>query len=311
MTTQGKDRGDVMTTQGKDRGDVMTTQTDAPGYEARRTLTVRVELVRQLRRRRTLVAFLLAIALPLVVVAAVKLGPSAQQSGRGGFGDGDLDLVGLATVGPWNFTLTMLLFASGFLLTILVAMFLGDCVASEASWSTLRYLLAAPVPRRRLLRAKAIVGLLLSALLLLVLAAVSYLIALVVFGSEPLTSPLGGTFSSGESWGRLAIVVGYIALTLLVPAGIAFLMSVLTDVPLGAVGAAVVIVIVVNILDALEALGDLRRLLPAHYSDAWVDALSPTIDWSDMATGAAYALVVFAVLVSAAVLRFDRKDILS
>lgn len=282
-----------------------------PTYDPRRTLTVPVELVRQLRRRRTLVAFLLAVALPVVVVAAVKLGPSANDSGRGGFGDGDLDLVGLATVGAWNFTLTMLLFASGFLLTILVAMFLGDSVASEASWSTLRYLLAAPVPRRRLLRAKAIVGLLLSALLLLVLVAVSFGIGLVAFGSEPLTSPLGGTFTTAESVARLAVVVGYIGLTLLVPAGIAFLMSVLTDVPLGAVGAAVVIVIVANILDALEALGDLRRLLPTDYGNAWVDALSPTISWDEMAVGSAYAVVVFAVLVSVAVLRFDRKDILS
>ena len=40
------------------------------------------------------------------------------------------------------------------------------------------------------------------------------------------------------------MVVGYIGLTLLVPAGIAFLMSVLTDVPLGAVGAAVAMAVV-------------------------------------------------------------------
>lgn len=280
-------------------------------YAPRRTLTVPVELVRQLRRRRTVVAFLLAVALPIVVVAAVKFGPSSSGRGRGGFGDGDLDLVGLATVGAWNFTLTMLLFASGFLLTILVAMFLGDSVASEASWSTLRYLLAAPVPRRRLLRAKAAVGLLLSAALLVTLATVSFVIGLVAFGSAPLTSPLGGTFGTGESLQRLAIIVAYIGLTLLIPAGIAFLMSVLTDVPLGAVGAAVVIVIVVSILDAIEALGDLRRLLPGEYSNAWVDALGGTIAWDQMAIGAAYSVTVFAVLVAAAVLRFDRKDILS
>ena len=64
----------------------MSTSVETP-YVARGTLTVRVELVRQLRRRRTLVAFGLAIALPLIVVAAVKLGPQSR-----GFGDGDLDL---------------------------------------------------------------------------------------------------------------------------------------------------------------------------------------------------------------------------
>ena len=53
-------------------------------YAPRRTLTVRTELVRQLLRRRTLVALGLAVALPLIVVAAVKLGPSSSGPGRGG-----------------------------------------------------------------------------------------------------------------------------------------------------------------------------------------------------------------------------------
>ena len=58
-------------------------------YAPERTLTVSTELIRQMRRRRTVVAMLLAVALPLVVVAAVKFGP--QSEGGGGFGDGDLD----------------------------------------------------------------------------------------------------------------------------------------------------------------------------------------------------------------------------
>ncbi len=276
------------------------------GYRVHRTLTVRVELARQLRRRRTWIALGLVIALPLIVVAAVKLGPQQR-----GFGDGDLDLVGLATAGPWNFTLTMLLFSSGFLLTILAAMFLGDAVASEASWSTLRYLLAAPVPRRRLLRAKVIVGLILTLLTLLVLVVASLLIGWIAFGGSALTSPLGGTFSTADSWLRLGVVAGYIGLMLLIPAGIAFLASVLTDVPLGAVGAAVVLVIVLNIVEALEALGDLRQLLPGHYTDAWTAALVDPISWNDMAIGGAYAVVFFAIMVAAATLRFDRKDITS
>jgi ABC-2 type transport system permease protein len=284
----------------------MTTTTATTAYVARDTLTIRVEMVRQLRRRRTLIAFGLALALPLIVVAAVKLGPQSR-----GFGDGDLDLVGLATAGPWNFTLTMLLFSSGFLLTIIAAMFLGDTIASEASWSTMRYLLAAPVPRRRFLRAKMIVGLILTAMTLAILVITAFLIALVVFGSAPLTSPLGGSFDVATSWERLGIVTAYIGIQLLIPAGIAFLMSVLTDVPLGAVGAAVVIVIVLNIIDAIDALGDLRRLLPTDYGNAWAGALGQQISWDDMAIGASYAVVTFAVLAGIAILRFDRKDILS
>ena len=283
-------------------------------YSRQDTLGIRVELIRQVKRRRTLVAFLLVIALPLIVVAAVKFGPSSDDGGSnggGGFGDGDFDLVGLATSGAWNFSLTMLLFSSGFLLIIIAAMFLGDTVASEASWSTLRYLLVAPVPRRRLLWTKAIVGLMLTAIVLLTLVVASWMIGAIAFGTGPLASPFGGALSQAESLQRLSIITAYIAITLLFPAGFAFLMSVLTDVPLGAVGTAVIVVIIFNILDAIEALGSLRRLLPTDYGAAWVDALNPVIVWDEIAVGAAYNLIAFAILVAIAVLRFDRKDITS
>lgn len=283
-------------------------------YTRRDTLGVRVELIRQIKRRRTLVAFLLVIALPLIVVAAIKFGPSSDNGAGdqgGGFGDGDFDLVGLATSGAWNFSLTMLLFSSGFLLIIIAAMFMGDTVASEANWSTLRYLLVAPVPRRKLLRTKAIVGLILTLVVVMTLVVVSWGIGALAFGTGALASPFGGAFSQGESLQRLAIVSTYIAITLLFTAGFAFLMSVLTDVPLGAVGTAVIVVIIFNILDAIDALGSLRRFLPTDYGAAWVDALNPVIVWDEMAIGAAYNFFAFALLMGLAVLRFDRKDITS
>ena len=278
------------------------------GYSAHRTLSVRVEMIRQVRRRRTAVAFGLVIALPIVVALAVIFGPSA---GGGGLADGDFDVFGLMANGPWNFALSGLFFSSAFLLVILSAMFLGDTVASEASWGTMRYLLVAPVPRRRFLYVKVVVGILLTLAVLLTLVAASFIIGLIAFGTGTLASPLSGTLDAGESTVRLAVITGYIAVTLLVPAGIAFLASVSTDVPLGAVGAAVVIVIFANILDAIDALGSLRELLPATYAGAWADALGPTIVWNEMAVGLAYNVGVFLVLVGIAVLRFERKDILS
>jgi ABC-2 type transport system permease protein len=277
-------------------------------YSAQRTLSVRVELIRQVRRRRTAVAVGVVIALPIVVALAVLFGPS---SGSGGLADGDFDVFGLMASGPWNFALSGLFFSSAFLLVILAAMFLGDTVASEASWGTMRYLLVAPVPRRRFLIIKVIVGLLLTLAVLIVLVLASFVIGLIAFGTDTLASPLSGTLGAGESTVRIAVITGYIAVTLLVPAGIAFLASVSTDVPLGAVGAAVVIVIFANILDAIDALGSLRQFLPANYAGAWADALGPTIVWDQMAIGLAYNVAVFAVLVGIAILRFERKDVLS
>ena len=274
-----------------------------------RPLPIRVEFRRQLTRKRTLVAFLLILALPLIVVAAVKFGPSSD--GGGGFGDGDLDLVGLATAGGWNFALTMVFFASGFLLLILIAMFCGDTVASEASWSTLRYLLISPVPRRRLLFSKLTVALILSAVSILILIVVSYLIGLIAFGSGALSTPTAGPFTETEAFLRILAIGTYVFLSLLFAAGIAFLMSVITDIPLAAVGTAVIVVIVSNILGAIEALGALRAWLPTNFANAWIGLLNEEIEWTDIYRGISYSVISFLILITIAVLKFDRKDITS
>ena len=272
-------------------------------------LPIRVEFRRQLTRKRTLVAFLRIVALPLSGVAAVKFGPSSD--GGGGFGDGDLDLVGLATAGGWNFALTMVFFASGFLLLILIAMFCGDTVASEASWSTLRYLLISPVPRRRLLFSKLTVALILSAISILILIMVSYLIGLIAFGSGALSTPTAGPFTETEAFLRIFAIGAYVFLSLLFAAGIAFLMSVITDIPLAAVGTAVVVVIVSNILGAIEALGALREWLPTNFANAWIGFLNEDIEWTNINRGISYSVISFMILITIAVLKFDRKDITS
>lgn len=276
-------------------------------YNAKTTLPLRVEFVRQLRRRRTLVAYVLVVALPILVALAMRFG--ARGSGRSS--TGRVDFVSLATAGAANFTVTMFFFAASLLLLVIVALFCGDTVASEASWSSLRYLLAAPIPRRRLLRQKLIVGLVLAFGAILTLPVVSYAVGLMVFGSGPLDSPLGVTFTFSEGLWRIAAITGYVFVSLLFAAGVAFLMSVLTDAPLGAVGAAVVVVIVSNILDAIDALGSLREWLPTHYAQAWIGIVSSDIDWTSMARGAAYSVVVCALCVAVAIYIFDRKDIVS
>ena len=146
---------------------------------------------------------------------------------------------------------------------------------------------------------------------MLALAVISYFIGWLAFGNNPLVSPVGGEFTTSDALYRVAVIAGYVFLSLLVAAGLAFYMSVRSDVPLGAVGTAVVIVIVIQILDAITALGDLRTWLPGHYAQAWTDALNPTIEWSDMARGGAYAVALFVLFVVLAVLKFDRKDITS
>jgi len=280
-------------------------------YRASKTLPYRLEMYRQLKRKRTLFAYLFVISLPVIVALAVKFGTSGNSSGPTRFGSGTADLIGLATKGAANFTTTMFYFATPFLLPAVISIFNGDTVASEASWSTLRYLLAAPVPRTRLLIQKLKVSLSLSAIAIVLLIGTSWFAGLIAFGLKPLQTPLGATFTNQVALQRILIIGTYRALVLFSVAGLAFYLSVSTDVPLGAVGGAIGIIILSNILDAISGLGSIRNWLPTHYSFSWFDALSSSIDWSQMIRGAAYSVILSAFFVSLAIIKFNKKDITS
>ncbi|WP_030816670.1 ABC transporter permease [Streptomyces sp. NRRL F-2799] len=277
----------------------------APGYRASRTLPVRVELVRQLGRRRTLVMGAILAALPLILLAAFAIGGDPAGRGR------RITLMDTATASGANFAAVSLFVSAGFLLVIPVALFCGDTVASEAGWSSLRYLLAAPVPRARLLWSKLVVALGMSLAAMILLPTVALAVGTAAYGWGPLLVPTGGAVEAGTAVGRLAVVVLYLFVSQLVTAGLAFWLSTRTDAPLGAVGGAVGLTIVGNVLDAVTALGHWRDFLPAHWQFAWADLLQPHAEWAGMAQGASvsatYALVLFAL----AFRGFTRKDIVS
>ena len=283
------------------------------GFRPERTLRVRVELVRQMRRRRTQLAALVLLVLPVIIALAFRVNSDTGSSGgsqRSAGGSGST-LVTLATSGATNFALFTEFASAGFLLVVIVALFCGDTVASEASWSSLRYLLAIPVPRARLLRQKLIVALSLSLAANVLLPAWSYLVGGVFFGWAPGQSPLGGSFTTGAALERLLIVVAYASVQSLVVAGLAFLLSVLTDAPLGAVGGATMLVVVSNILDSITALDPYRRFLPTHFQYSWLDALGQNVVWDDMMRGTSLVLVYSAAFFAFAWWRFQKKDILS
>jgi ABC-2 type transport system permease protein len=277
----------------------------APGYRAGRTLPPRVELVRQLKRRRTLVMGGILAALPFVLLVAFAIG--GEPGGR----NNTVTLMDTATASGANFAAVNLFVSAGFLLVIPVALFCGDTVASEASWSSLRYLLAAPVPRARLLWSKLVVGLGLSLAAMILLPVVALAVGTAAYGWGPLEIPTGGALGAGTAAQRLLVVVAYIFVSQLVTAGLAFWLSTRTDAPLGAVGGAVGLTIVGNVLDAVTALGHWRDFLPAHWQFAWADAVQPRLEWSGMIQGTAVSVTYALVLFALAFRGFARKDVVS
>ena len=204
------------------------------------------------------------------------------------------------------------LFAStSFLLIVIVALFAGDTVPSEASWSSLRYLLAAPVRRERLLRQKLIVAGLSSVVALLFLPAWTLLVGGLAYGWGPMIGPTGEQLAWPTIGWRLLIIIGYLLLSLSVVAAFAFAIGVTTDAPLAAVGGAVLLMIVVRHPGLDPRPGRHPQGLPGHYAYAWADALAPTVDYSDMITGALWSIGYAIVLVGFAFWHFLRKDITS
>jgi ABC-2 type transport system permease protein len=271
---------------------------------ARPSLPLSAEIGRQLRRRRTIGIFIVLAVLPLVLLLAFWLGNDGSDSSERGFVD-------LAQESGANLVIFTLFASTSFLLIVIVALFAGDTVPSEASWASLRYLLAAPVRRERLLRQKLVVAALSSIVALVFLPAWTLVVGGIAYGWGPYVGPTGTQIGWPEFAGRLVIIVGYLLVELSVVGAFAFMLGVLTDAPLAAVGGAVLLMILCAILDSITALGSIRNGLPGHYAYAWRDALAPTLNYSDMITGALWSVGYAIIAIWVAFWYFLRKDITS
>ncbi|MFI5932553.1 ABC transporter permease [Actinoplanes sp. NPDC051494] len=291
------------TAPGRTEGSVMA----AEGYKPTATLPIRAEIRRQASRRRTQLALGFMVLLPLIILIAFEFGDDDGPDRGNAFSS----LNDLATSGGLNFALFTILVSASFLLVVVVALFCGDTVASEASWGSLRYLLAIPVPRARLLAVKLIVALGYSLVALLTLVGTALLVGTLRYGWHPLSSTVAAEIPAGDGVLRLLGIVGYLAVVMLGVAGLAFLLSVATDAALGAVGGAVLLWILSSILDQIEALGSIRNFLPTHYSDAWLGLLSSPMQTDDVVKGAISAVCYATLFWSLAFYRFTRKDITS
>ncbi|HPV78416.1 MAG TPA: ABC transporter permease [Dermatophilaceae bacterium] len=278
--------------------------TEPSGRHTRGALSFGAEVRRQLGRRRTLWSFVIMLALPVILIGAFALGRTSGPPGGSRLSD-------LAQQGSANFAIFALAAASDFLLVVLAALFAGDAVPAEASWSTLRYLLIAPVPRARLLASKWAVAIVSLGVAIVVYLGWGLLVGGLAYGWAPFTNPAGGVLGWGELLPRLAIATAYLFVTLLQVAGIAFVLGVRTDAPLGAVGVAVLVAIVSSILGQIDSLGDLRNGLPLHYIRAWQDLLTPQVDWTAMGHGVLWSVLYTLLTVGLAFAVFRRKDVLS
>lgn len=263
------------------------------------------EIMVLFRRRRTW-AMLAAVALiPILLAVAVRLSSSTLDPGEG---PPFLDRV---TQNGLFVGFTAMVVAIPLFLPLTIGVVAGDTIAGEAGLGTLRYLLVAPAGRVRLLLVKFTGAALFCLAATLTLTLSGVLIGAALFPVGPVTLLSGDTISVAESLLRSLLVAAYVTVSLLGLAMIGLFISTLTDVPVGAMAATIVVSVVAQILDVIPQLSWLHPWLFSHYWLGFADLLRQPLDLGSFGQNVIVQACYLAVFGALAYSRFVTKDILS
>jgi ABC-2 type transport system permease protein len=280
---------------------------------------IRVELVKLARRPRNWVSLALLCGLPVLVAVFVAVTHLAPPPGQG-----PVLLSDVLSSGSLYPAAALAIVLPVFL-PIAVAVIGGDSIAGEAGSGMLRYLLARPVGRVRLLTAKlvAVVVYVLTAVVLVALTA--YVAGTLLFGSQPVAATPGGVTASslaatslsgsgltpGELLLRILGAVAFISVSMLGVGAIALFLSTVTDSSLGAALGALAALITSQVLVTLNSASAISPYLPTRYWLAWLDFFRDPILWRNIDRGLAVQGVYVVVFLAAAWAHFATKDIAS
>jgi ABC-2 type transport system permease protein len=282
---------------------------------------IRVELVKLARRPRSWVSILLLCALPTLVAVFVAVTHLAPPPGQGPA------LLSAVLSSGALFPAAALAIVLPVFLPVAVAVVAGDSIAGEAGSGTLRYLLARPVGRTRLLVAK------LVALVVYTLAAVAlvtgtaYLTGIMLFGAQPIAATPSGLTTSNLAAGATTLsgtamspadialrtlgAVSFIVVSMLGVGAIALFLSTITDSALGVALGALAALVTSEVLVTLNAASAVDPYLPTRYWLAWIDFFREPIVWRNIERGFAVQGIYVVVFLGAAWAHFASKDITS
>ncbi|HWG60684.1 MAG TPA: ABC transporter permease [Streptosporangiaceae bacterium] len=280
---------------------------------------IRVELIKLARRPRSWVSILLLCGLPALVAVFVAVTHLAPPPGQGPA------LLSAVLSSGSLYPAAALAIVLPIFLPVAVAVVAGDSIAGEAGSGMLRYLLARPVGRTRLLVAKlvALIAYVLAAVVLV--AGTAYITGTLLFGSHPVAATPGGlatsniaaTSLSGTGLSPADILlrtlgaVSFIAVSMLGVGAIALFLSTITDSALGAALGALAALITSEVLVTLNAASAISPYLPTRYWLAWVDFFREPILWRNIERGFAVQGVYVAVFLGLGWAHFATKDVTS
>ena len=256
------------------------------------------------RRRRTWAMLAVLALVPILIAVAVRLTRSAP-SGRGPAFLDQVTQNGLF-VGVVGVVISIPLF-----LPLTVGVVAGDSIAGEASAGTLRYLLIAPAGRVRLLVVKYLAAAVFCLAATLAVVVAGTLIGIALFPVGPATLISGDVIGVPETLLRSLLVAVYVTISLLGLSAIGLFISTLTDVPVGAMAATIVLSVVSQVLDSLPQLDWLHPWLFTHYWLGVGDLLRQPIAWDSFGSNAVLQVGYIVIFGAMAYGRFTTKDVLS
>ena len=267
------------------------------------TRFLRSELKIIFGRRRNIAGLGVLAAVPVILAVSARLSSSGQVGGP--------DFIS-AIVGNGLFVaFGALALELPLFLPLAVSAISGDSVAGEANLGTLRYLLAIPAGRTRLLVIKYLSIVIFAFAATFLVALVGSIMGLALFGGGDMTLLSGTQTSLADGVWRLMLSSLYLAAQFSALGAIGLFVSTLTEQPVGATIAIVLVNVLMFILGTIAQLDWLHPWLLTHWWTAFGDLLRDPIATESIQRGLMTALVYAGVFWLAAWARLSTKDISS
>src|SRR5689334_25302880 len=196
-------------------------------------------------RRRNLLLLAVTAIFPLIIGIALRL---AAPHPEGGNGNGVAFFNQLAGNGVF-LTFIALSTLLVLVLPVVVSVVAGASVAGEAGYGTLRYLLAVPAGRTRLLAVKYGVIVTFGLCATFIVAATALVAGVVLFPVGPVTLLSGTTVSLADGLLRLLFVTLYVAAAMAALGAIGLAISTLTEHAIGAIAAIMILVVTSEVVE--------------------------------------------------------------
>jgi ABC-2 type transport system permease protein len=258
-------------------------------------------------RKRNLVLLAVTAVFPLVIGIALRLAAPHPQGGNGAGVAFFNQLAGNGVFLTFIALSTLLILV----LPVVVAVVAGDSVAGEAGYGTLRYLLAVPAGRTRLLAVKYGVIVTFALCATFIVSAVALIAGAALFPVGPVTLLSGTTVPLAAGLLRLLFVTLYVAAAMAALGAVGLAVSTMTEHAIGAIAAIMILVVASEVVDNVPQLAALGPYLPTHWWLSFDSLLRTPVDTSTLFKGL-LSFGVYAVLFgSFAWARFTSSDVTS